>query len=642
MQSDSEEKLNRVEELKTKLFSKNFQMKIEHRDNFTHLEKKDVPDSWNDESQSHPFGGKFFTQTSVFKRFFIFSISFFLLAVAYASYTFFIGGNTVSNDNIEISVLGNAFTAGGEDLPLTIGIINKNSLPLDLVDLVIEYPKSSSLDLSQETERLRESLGTIPAGGFRNENVKIVLFGEQGSIRPIKISLEYRVEGSNAIFVKEKTHQVSINSTPIDLSFDAPTTMSPNQDITLNVKATLNSTKTANNILVKVDYPVGFQFNSSNPKPSLGNNIWNLGDLASGAERNITIQGRMVDVFDGEEKTFRVWSGLQSETDKSAIQVVFNSLGHTVLINKPFIEAKLYVNGDYQREYSVDSKGKMTGEIRWANNLDTKINDLEIRAHITGNALNKSSILPQLGFYNSLTDEIVWDKNSRDVFAEVNPGDSGVVTFSLSPASLFSGSSGMLIDPSINIEVSISGKQELSGYSTKDLENSESKLIRIISDVGLVTKVLYYSGGFTNTGPIPPKVGQETTYTVVWSVSNTSNNVSKGVVSATLPSWVLFLGNAKPSTEDVTYNSFTREITWDIGSISKGTGITGGTKEVSFQIGLSPSLSQVGTAPVLINEAVLTGQDDFAKVNVRVSKPALSTSLNNDPGFPNFGERVVE
>ena len=80
---------------------------------------------------------------------------------------FFSKSNAVSNDNIDISVLSNAFTAGGEDYPLLLEIANRNNSPLDLVDLVVEYPKSSQVGLSQDNEHLRISLGTIPAGGIK-------------------------------------------------------------------------------------------------------------------------------------------------------------------------------------------------------------------------------------------------------------------------------------------------------------------------------------------------------------------------------------------------------------------------------------------------------------------------------------------
>src|SRR3989344_882013 len=648
MSPHDRDKLNRIEELKGRLFSKNYQTKIEHRDSFTHLDRQDVPDGWEDagkDGSSSNFSSKFFMKTSMFKKFFIFSIVFFALTIFYASYVFFAGSNTVSNENIDISILGNNFTAGGEELSLIVGIANKNSSSLDLVDLVIEYPKSSAggePGLPTGTERSRISLGTIPAGALRNENIKIILFGEQGSIRPIKISIEYRVEGSNAIFLKEKFFDVTINSTPLNLSLEAPSTISANQNITLNLKATLNSTQSPSDIIIKLNYPVGFQFISSVPAPSLGNNIWNLDRLTPGKEQGISIVGKMIDVFDGEEKIFHISGGLQSISDKFKVDVVLNSLSHAVSIQKAFVEARLFINSVSEREYAVDSKTPINGTIEWTNNLDTKVNDLEIRAKIVGNAVNRQTINAQRGFYNSSTEVITWDKNSNNELREIDPGDSCSVNFSFSPVSLFSSTGGILTNPSINIDISISGKQQIEGYTVNELTNSESGVVRIISDLGLATKALYYSGPFKNTGPIPPKVEQETTYTIVWSLSNTANNISKGIVRTTLPPWVNFVGTMSPASEDLTYNASTREITWNIGSIPRGTGISSAGRSVSFQVALTPSLSQVRTAPTLTNDAVLTGYDDFAKVDVRVLKTALRTVLENDPAFPSNGGIVVE
>jgi hypothetical protein len=636
------EKLNRIEELKSKLSSRNYPIRAEHHDTFSHPRKLDVPDSWQKEETKYNSPEKFFMKTSIFKKFFLFSVGFFVLALAYSAYMFFIGGNTVSKNNIDITIVGNTYTSGGDELPLIIGITNRNNSALQLVDLIIEYPKSSSEDITQNTERLRDSIGTIAPGETKNDNIKVVLFGEQGSIRPIKISIEYRVEGSNAIFVKEKIYDVTINSTPIDLSIDAPTEISPNQDISLNIKATLNATKTAPSMLLRVDYPVGFQFTSAKPMPSFGNNVWALGDLPPGSTSNISIIGRMIDVFDGEEKTFRVWSGSQSSSDKSLIDLVFNSQQQTVLVKKPFISAQLYINDVYKYEYTSDSKNQIQGEIRWTNNLETKINDLQITAKISGNAFDRKSVSAQQGFYNSADNSIVWNRNSQTRFAEVNPGDSGSVFFNVSPLALFSGGGGLLSSPSINVDISITGKQPQDGDAIKTLDNTDSKTIKIISELGFATKALYYSGPFSNKGLIPPKVEKATTYTIVWTLSNTANNVSKAQARSTLPSWMSFVGPVSPSGEDLVYNPSTKEITWNIGNIPRGTGITTAGREVAFQVSFTPSLSQIGARPAIINDAVLTGHDDFANVDLTVNKASLNIELSNDPAFPANGGRVVE
>lgn len=641
-------KLNRIEELKSKLFSKTYHGKIEHRDEFTHPTRKDVPDVWENGNKAEAGSfrrDEFFMKTSLFKNFFIFSVIFFFLTIGYASYVFFVGGNTVSNDNIDISILGNNFTAGGEDLSLVIGITNRNSVALELVDLIVEYPKGvPNLETNSPLgmERMRQSLGMIPAGAEKNENIKLVLFGEQGSSRPIKVSIEYRVKGSNAIFLKSKLYEVAINSTPLNLSIEAPETISPNQDIALNIKATSNSTHTIPKILLKLDYPAGFEFKSSTPPTSLSNNIWNLGDLPPGAERNISVVGKMLDVSDGEEKVFHISSGSQAPGDKSIIEAVFSVLSHSVFIQKPFIEAKIVIDGSSGSEYAANAKSPIRGEIRWTNNLDTRMNDLEIRAKISGNAVDRSTIRADQGFYESASDTIIWDKNSKSGFGELNPGDSGVVTFTVSPLPLFSTAGDLLSNPTININVSISGKQLVSGYATENLNNSDSAVIKIISEAGLAAKALYYSGPFTNTGPIPPKAEAETSYTIVWTLSNTANNISKAAVRSSLPQWMKFAGSISPSEEDFVYNPVTREIVWNVGKISKGASITTAGRSVSFQVIFTPSLSQVGTMPVIINEAVLTGHDDFANVDVRVSRGSLRTQLVNDPQFPPTGGAVVK
>ncbi|MBP9715425.1 MAG: hypothetical protein KBD52_02995 [Candidatus Pacebacteria bacterium] len=642
MAEGDDEKLNNIEKLKGKLFSKSYSTKIEYRDSFSSNKKNLTPETWTEKSSNPSNVHKFFKNTSVFKKFFIFSVAFFVLSIAFVAFNFFGVGKNVSNDNIEISIFGNTFTDGGEDLPIQIQIINKNSTDLDLVDLVIEYPKSSVGDLTGGTERQRESLGTIPAGSSRSENVKVILFGEQGSVRPVRISIEYRVEGTNSIFVKEKMHEVTINTTPINISLDAPTEVTPNQDITLGIKASLNSTRSLENVLVKISYPVGFAFVSSVPEPSLGNNVWDLGKLKIGDEHDIYIKGRMLDVFDGEEKTFHIESGSQSSSDKSTLEIVYNSLAHTMLVQKPFIEAQLFVNGSYAKEYAINSKTPIQGQIRWKNNLNGVINDMVIRAKISGNALDRKGTNALQGFYSSSEDVIIWDKNSQDKFVEVNPGENGSVSFSLTSLPLFSVTGGILVEPSINIEVSVSGKQFLEGNLLKEVKSTDVKNIKLISDVGLLNKALHFSGIFNNTGPIPPKAEQETTYTVVWRISNTSNNLSKVEVRATLPELVRFTDKFFPESENVKYNSTTKELVWSVGNVYSNTGLGSQGREMSFQVAFKPSLSQVGTTPVIINGTTLTGFDDFAKVNIKVVKPALDTRLFTESTFPTNGDKVIE
>lgn len=60
--------------------------------------------------------------------------------------------------------------------------------------------------------------------------VEVTLFGEQGSVRDITFTLEYRVTNSNAVFVKEYAYQVTIATSPVDVIVTAPSTVVSNKN----------------------------------------------------------------------------------------------------------------------------------------------------------------------------------------------------------------------------------------------------------------------------------------------------------------------------------------------------------------------------------------------------------------------------
>lgn len=623
--NDNKEELNKVEELKNKIFSNQYKTRIEDREGFHYIHREKLSDNWGEQNPNN--NTVKIKKNPIFQNFFIFSFIVFLGAVGYLLFNFFIKGNNVSNDNIEIAVFGNTFTGGGEELPLIVEITNKNPLPLELADLVIEYPKGSAVDnAGEEIARLRKSLGVVKAGEVKSETIKVALFGETGSIHQIKIALEYRLEGSNAIFLKDKAYEVTINSTPVNLSIDAPQDAIEDQEFTLNVKATLNETKEIpNNLTLKLDYPFGFEFVSSNPSPEVGNNIWNLASLKPGEEFNVEIKGRMVDVFEGEEKIFHASAGPEKTNDKSELGVVFNSFRHSLFIKKPFVETKLFVNSEYKKEYAVSTKSAIIGVIEWTNNLKTSVNDLEIKAKFSGNAYNPRNIKVEPGFFDSKSNTIIWDKNIDETFTEISSGKSGNISFTLSPSSVFGANGNLLVDPTINVEITVLGKQTESGSALKNLDIVENKTIKLISDLSLITKSSYTGGPFKNTGPYPPKPEEETTYTITFSVANTTNNISKAKLVTSLPPRVSYKNLISPKDEKLTFDAVTRELVWDIGTIPRETGLSGAKKEISFQVSYTPSLSEVDLIPTLVNKSTLTGHDDFANVDLRVERPIIQS-----------------
>ena len=637
------EKPHRLEDIQKRLYSPNPNAIPPKRPGVLHQIGHTVSGVWSDEKTEQVINKvqDVSMRSSTFKKIFIGSLIFFIIALVIGAFLFITGGNSVSSDNVSISVLGNAYTPGGEDLPLTIQIANSNAVPLELADLVVEYGRNKP-DLSDpsDIQTARQSIGTIPSGKSVSQKVDLTLYGDEGSTKQVQFTVEYHIAGSNVVFQQSKIFPVTINTAPVALTVNADTSTTANQPYTLLINVTPNVQKTIPNMMLSVDYPPGFTFQNAEPGPSYLTNVWNLGDLTPGQNTQIKIVGT-IDAQDGEERSFRVYTGSQSTSDKNAIGTTFSSTLHTVDIVKPFLQADLAVNGQTGPQVVAQPKSTITGNITWSNNLPTQILNAKIVATLNGTLINQSSVEASGGFYNSADNTITWDRNTDPELASVNPGASGSLAFDFSTLSLYQNGQ-ISSDPEVSIDVAISGEQPQQGSTdTQQVNSVEHTDIKLSTDFQITGAGLFSQGPFTNTGTLPPVANQKTTYTIKWSLTSSANDVSGVVVRASLPTYVHFLNLINPTTANVTIDPVSGDIVWNVGTLPKGSGFTGDPVSVYFQVEFDPSLSQVGTAPVLVNKVTATGTDTYTNTPLTATWDTTTTQLFNDPSFQQGDEKVV-
>ena len=155
-------------------------------------------------------------------------------------------------------------------------------------------------------------------------------------------------------------------------------------------------------------------------------------------------------------------------------------------------------------------------------------------------------------------------------------------------------------------------------------------------------QIIRSSGPFANTGPIPPKVDQETTYTVIWTVDNTANSISNAVVKSSLPSNVKWLGKIDPLGEDISYDKSNGSIVWNVGGLNTYTAGTSKRRQVAFQIALTPTINQVGNDLILVNQSNLTASDDFTDESLKSNLGSQSTKFSTDPQFKDGYDKVTQ
>lgn len=545
---------------------------------------------------------------SYLELFFVVSIVFFVVAGAFAAYLFFSGSNTVSTRNVSIAIDGPTSIRAGESLPLQIVITNRNTVPMELADLVVEFPRGtrSEADITVDLPRIRESLGTVNPGESVNRTVRAVIFGSSGSTAEIGVSVEYRVPSSNAIFVSEGSYSVPISQSPASITVESLKEVVSGQETALTVTVTSNIADVLSDMLLVAEYPPGFSFNSASPKPAAGSNTWRLGDIEKGGSRTITIRGTFTGE-DGDERVVLFTAGTENGAAEDEIAAPLATGDASLTVTKPFISLSLSLDGVPTAEKIVQRGAAVRGDVRWANNLPSRAQDVEIEVTLAGGILDRNSVVAQKGFWRSADNTILWSRETDSTLADVAPGASGVFTFSFATLK-----TGTFRNPELTLGVTVRARRIGEGAVPEVVESAITSRIMVATDLTL-------AGGLTHiAGPLPPRADQETTYLVTWTAENSVNAVANASVSAALPSFVRFVPGSFQGA--VSYNDIGGVVTWQVGDMEAGA-----SKTTTFQVVLTPSISQVGQTPTIVSDQRIFGIDRFTRTQLERAAPSLTT-----------------
>jgi hypothetical protein len=559
-----------------------------------------------------------------FDNFFGISIVFFAISLAAAVFIFFGGLNMISSNNVDIKITGPSSISSGEELDAELSILNSNRTDLQNVVLYIDYPEGTRAVGSTTISHDKIELGNISSGKSANYSLRAFFFGETGAVRTVKMRLEYIVKGSDATFSKNKNYDISIGSSPLILKVDYPKEVNSGQQLSIALDLTSNSSALVPHALVKIEFPYGFTYSDASSKP-IKPGLWDIGDLKNGDKKTLTIRGTLVGQ-NLEERTFKISVGTKSDDPKKDFDTELSSYDATIALRKSFFGLTVTSEGKSTLISNIGDYSSV--DISWMNTLADKIVNAEIAAVISGNVVNRSAVTAGTnGFYRSLDNTVLWDKNSNSQLQELSPGDNGKVSFSVTPIS-DPNQIRFLRNPHIDIAVTMKGDRLSS--NSESINSTANLTIKYKSNLSLTTKSNKNLAGFSNSqGPIPPRADKETTYIVTWTLTNTTNDLTGGVVTGTLPREVRWIGEPQPGTERITYNPDTKQITWNVGSIPAGTGFAYSPKQVSFRVGVTPSLTSVGSPLLITSGANASAMDTYASTTLYSAGEAVGTRYSD-------------
>jgi hypothetical protein len=226
---------------------------------------------------------------------------------------------------------------------------------------------------------------------------------------------------------------------------------------------------------------------------------------------------------------------------------------------------------------------------------------------------------------------LVWDPDSVSILAKLSPSQEGVFEFSvpvIGPAAASTGTTGF--QAVVEASVEMVGKSKLNRtVRTKPM------VFRFRSDVALSSQARYFSeeGAPQGSGPLPPVVGQPTTYRLTWDVSKTLHELRNLRLTAVLPKNVAWSDGAELSAGEISFSEATREIRWQLNKLPADVD----SAYAYFDLTLTPSNLDDGRFAELLGETRFEAMDGDINEPIILTKPALTTDLRNDEGAKGKG-----
>ncbi|MDP3710784.1 MAG: hypothetical protein Q8R29_03645 [bacterium] len=620
-----------------------------------------LPKSWMGSGAKKATSTRVRRSPKDFSKFFWWAAAVFVLAVLGLAAWFYFGGR---GQEVKLDVAYEEPLESGKAVTIPFTYRNISKSVLEDTELSIVFPSGTKLVQDDGSEkqtppRIIKKLGTLPVGEEQKTEINVRLFGREGEDKLVMAIFSYRPSSLRARFSIKASRVLTIERVPLEISWEAPEKALSGQEVEIKVRYISEAEQSFENLSLQINYPPGFVYLSSEPKPDIGEGIWKIDKLEIGQEGEVVVRGKLGGEED-EVKSFRASLGIFDERSKE-----LNSYGESIYDIK-IAPSPLMVEGliDGKRDRIISPGEALNFSIRYKNNTESSLRNISVKAflesspYVSGvnqskdflpssgrNILDISSVSAENGgVFDSQIQAVVWSPGNLSALKEIKSGEEGELNFSVLARDSFP----MKSNKDKNLVLRLRSIIETSSVpeefgDAKSLVYEDRLDLKSSSKIIFNAKSLFRSSLLiANSGPMPPKVGEKTTYTIHWEVRNFTNDLQGAEIRATMPANVKWENIISPSGTKLSFDKSSGEVLWIIGSLPAGKGVLDTALVGAFQISIIPSEADVGKTVKLLNQSIFSATDTFTNGKITAESGTLTTELKEDSTTSFNDWRVVE
>jgi hypothetical protein len=567
-----------------------------------------------------------------FRRWLIGMVAFFgfLALASWAGFFLFSPtGDKFTGDGVTLAIDGPPQVMSGQQVTYTVTVKNGESVPLGTANLDIRLPRQFVLNRTEPSvtvdDRLTWQIGSLSPGREKRFSLTGIYLAPLEAQLDTQAILNYRPADFNSLFQKVATRTVGVGGSVFQVEVLGPERVLPGDSITIDYSFLNTTDNEFRDLKVTAAWPEGFLPESAEP-PALDDNLteWAIAELPANSQGHVKVTGSFASDSKGkrdfgfefglidEQGNF----GLQSENDYS-IQVVEGELVLSLVLNGK--SGNQPANFGDMLRYSLS----------WQNTGQSALEDVELSVSLE--ALPAATVVD----WNQLADDwegdlqdgrLTWTSEAITALETIKSGDDGTLDFSLPLIS-----APLADNPNKDYRVAALAEariNKIDGAEVNRTVRTPALVAVLSSDAGFAGEARYFdsSGLPVGTGPMPPKVGEVTSYRVNWLIQNSLHDLADLKISARIPDNVIWTGKSEVDAGEVTFDAANSKIVWELNWLPTNVN----QLLISFDVALTPTADQLGKSPTVIDAAILEARDRENNNPIILSTPPLTTALPDD------------
>lgn len=550
-----------------------------------------------------------------------------ILGIAALVTSIYRAGQQVKVEQIGLTLSAPAEFSSGEQITYDLQYKNNSRGNWQNVELIFTPPKgwrmvNSEPALTAAGKEYHLAIGNLAAGSAGHVTAIGQLIGEQNAVVGANAVLEIAPANAPSTRLKKVSDATTtITHLPVEASIEASADSASGERLVALIHVRNVSSVVLEGAYVAVAAPAGMDLANEDAEFSPGFSVlrsrFELPQLKPLDEVTRTLV-MYPEGAPGERRELTVNVGVKSGED----EFIQRTVAHVVTISTSELQVQQIYNGssDPQTVYPGQT---VNGKAVYKNVGTVGLKNVIVEVQFNGVGLDPATLKLKGGAYDPISKKITWSAATVPSLATVLPQQTAELeyTFTILPIEQF---------PTTGEQTKNQALVTTATVDSPDLPTPAGQTRRISSDraalsIGttftLGADAFFDDGrlGITSAGPLPPAVGEETTYTMRLRLGSTLNDVQDAKVVAVVPDGVKVTGQKYLTAGTMDFNERNGEVTWSIPTLEGLTGRVRPPQELDVQVAITPGENQRGREILFLNKLEASGVDQFTEDNITAS-----------------------